>query len=368
VVRRVLFAMPTLSGGGAERVMVTVLRHLDRARFEPHLLVLDASGPYRRELPADVPLYALGASRLRRAIPALLRVVWRLRPAAIVSTQGYMNFALLLLRPLLPRTRLIVREVIGERYLENSRYRAGLYRWYLRRVRRADRIVTQSDGAAEELRTTIGARAGQVARIYNPVDVDRIARDAGAGPSPWTVGAARHVVAAGRLHRQKGFDLLLDAFAAARAAGVDADLTILGDGPDRDALAARAAALGVADRVRLAGFQENPFRFFAGADLFVLSSRYEGLPNVVLEALAAGCPVLAFACSAGVREVVRDGVNGRLLPPEDLPALKAALRELLENPAVLQRYRTQIPATLAPFGAPGVVRSWERMLDDALAS
>ena len=362
---RILFALPGLHGGGAERVVVTVLRHLDRARFEPHLLVAAAVGPYLGEVPADVPVHAVGATRLRRALPGLVRAVWRLRPAAIASTQGYMNFALLLARPLLPRTRLVVREVIGERYLENSRHRDLLYRWYLRRVRVADRIVTQSDGAAREIAARVDARPGQVARIYNPVDVTRVLNEARAGERPYA-GAGPHVVAAGRIGPQKGFDLLLEAFARARVEG--ATLTILGEGPDRAALLRRAHDLGIGPAVRFVGFQSNPYRYFAAADVFALSSRYEGLPNVVLEALAAGCPVVACACSDGVRELVRDGVNGLLVPPEDPGALAAALGRLLRSPEERARLRAQIAPTLAPFAAPTVVRAWERMFDDVLAA
>src|SRR5947208_11558808 len=364
---RILFALPGLHGGGAERVVVTVLRHLDRARFEPHLLVAAAVGPYLGEVPADVSVHGLGATRLRRALPALVRAVWRLRPAAVASTQGYMNFALLLVRRLLPPTRLVVREVIGERYLENSRHRDLLYRFYLRRVRAADRIVTQSDGAAREIAARVGARPGQVIRIYNPVDVARVREEARSGERPYG-GPGPHVVAAGRLGAQKGFDLLLDAFARVRADGLGATLTILGDGPDREVLAARTHRLGLGDAVRFAGFQPHPYRYFAAADVFVLSSRYEGLPNVVLDALAAGCPVVAYACSDGLREVVRDGVNGLLVPPGDRDALARALGRLLGAPEERTRLRAQIAPTLAPFTVPTVVRAWERMFDDVLAA
>jgi len=367
VAARILFALPGLHGGGAERVVVTVLRHLDRRRFEPHLVLADAAGPYLGEVPPDVPVHGLGAPRLRRALPALVRAVWRLQPAAVASTQGYMNFALLLVRPLLPPTRLVVREVIGERYLENSRHRDLLYRYYLRRVRSADRIVTQSDGASREIAARVAARPGQVIRIYNPVDVARVSAEARSGDRPYA-GPGPHVVAAGRLEAQKGFDLLLDAFARVRGRSPGATLTILGEGPDRQALAARAERLGLGAAVCFAGFQPRPYRYFGAADVFVLSSRYEGLPNVILEALAAGCPVIACACSDGVREVVRDGLNGLLIPPEDLDALALALDRLLRAPEERARLRARIPPTLEPFAAPTVVQAWERMFDDVLAA
>jgi len=355
--------LPSLRGGGAERVVVTILRHLDRTRFEPHLLLVEAVGPYLSDVPSDVPVHVLAAPRLRRALPDLVRTIRAVAPEVVVSTQGYLNFALLLLRRFVPGVGLVVREVIGERYLENSRFQPLFYRWYLREVRRADRIVVQSDVARDEMIARVRARPGQIVRLYNPVDVERIRAQAAAEPSP-LVGSGPHVVAAGRLGHQKGFDMLLDAFGAARARGVGARLTILGEGPDRALLEERAARLGIADVVRFAGFASNPFAYFAAADLFVLSSRYEGLPNVVLEALACGCPVVAFDCPRGVREIVQTGRNGVLLPPEDVAGLGDTLVRLLRAPAERVTLRGQIAASLAPFAVTTVVHGWDALLDD----
>jgi glycosyltransferase involved in cell wall biosynthesis len=359
-----LFALPSLRGGGAERVVVTLLHHLDRRRFEPHLVLVEAVGPYLAHLPSDVEVHALAAPRMRRAVPGLLRVIRRVRPAVIVSTQGYMNLALLLMRPLFRGTRLVVREVIGERYLENSRFQPLFYRLYLRMVRGADRIVVQSDAVRAEMEARIDAAPGHVVRIYNPVDTEHInghlAHLRGA-PAQYE-GAPPHVVAAGRLGHQKGFDLLLDAFAGVRHVLGRGTLTILGEGPDRAALESRAAALGIASVVRFLGFQENPFAYFAAADLFVLSSRYEGLPNVLLEALACGCPAVACDCPHGVREIVRDGVNGLLVPPENVDALRTAMLRLLQDPEERRRLAANARASLAPFRADAIAREWEALL------
>ena len=360
--RRVLFALPSLRGGGAERVVVTLLRHLDRTRFEPHLVLVESVGPYLADVPDDVPVHALDAPRLRRAIPALVRVIRTVRPAVVVSTQGYMNMALLLLHPLFRGSRLIVREVIGERYLENSRLQPLLYRVYLGLVRRAARIVVQSDAVQREMTARLAAPPGQVVRVYNPVDEEHIAARARAA-APLAARERPHVVAAGRLGRQKGFDLLLDAFAGVAQNLGRGTLTILGDGPERAALEAQAAGLGIASAVRLVGFQENPFTYFAAADLFVLSSRYEGLPNVVLEALACGCPVVAFDCPHGAREIVRDGVNGFLVPPEDVPSLRAAMLRALKNDDERRRLAANARPSLEPFLAPTIVRQWEALLE-----
>ncbi|MBI3770065.1 MAG: glycosyltransferase [Deltaproteobacteria bacterium] len=359
---RVLFALPSLRGGGAERVIVTLLHHLDRDRFEPHLVLVEGTGPYFAHLPRDVPVHVLAAPRLRRAMLDMVRVIRRVRPTIVVSTQGYMNLALLGLRPFFPRARLIVREVIGERYLENSRFRALFYRVYLRLVRRADRIVVQSDAVRCEMEARLAVAPGRVVRVYNPVDTARIDTAARVAP-PLHDSGRPHVVAAGRLDHQKGFDLLLEAFQGVVRILGRGTLTILGDGPDRATLEARAAELGIASAVRFAGFQENPFAYFAAADLFVLSSRYEGLPNVVLEALACGCPAVAFDCPHGVREIVRDGMNGVLVPPEDVPSLRAAMLRVLQDSDERLRLAANARASLEPFLVATIVRQWEALLD-----
>jgi len=313
---------------------------------------------FRSEVPDDVVLHVLEARRARNAMPGLIRVIWRIRPAIVVATQGYINFLLLLAKPFLPSCKFVIREVIGERYMEHNRYRDVLYRWYLRLVRRADRIVTQTEAVKRRLTDEIAPRPGQIECLHNPVDAERLADAARGTASPFR-GPGPHVLAMGRLTYQKGFDLLLDAMAGVRAAGVEAHLTIVGELEAE--LAAKAKALGLADAVDLVGFQEQPERFFAHADVFALSSRYEGMPNVVLEALACGLPIVAFDCPHGVSEIVQDGVNGRLLPAEDVPALTVTLVNLLRDPTVLERMRAAIPATLGPFTAPVVSARWNAM-------
>jgi glycosyltransferase involved in cell wall biosynthesis len=360
----VLFVLPTL-GGGAARVVITLLRHLDRTRFEPHLVVFYTFYGFwfRSEVPDDVVLHVLEARRARNAMPKLVKVIWRIRPAIVVATQGYINFLLLLARPFLPKCRIVIREVIGERYMEHNRYRDLLYRCYLWLVRRADRIVTQTEAVAHRLTGEIRPRPGQVVCLHNPVDADRLRAVAACAVSPYA-GPGPHVLAMGRLTYQKGFDLLLRAAARVREAGVAMHLTIVGVGELDGALRAQVAELGLEGRVDLVGFQEQPERFFAHADLFVLSSRYEGMPNVVLEALACGCPIVAFDCPHGVSELVVDGVNGRLLPPEDLNALVDALVALLPDAPARARLRNGIGAVLAPFTATAVSARWNALFAD----
>jgi glycosyltransferase involved in cell wall biosynthesis len=325
--RRVLILIPTLLGGGAERVIVTLLQHLDRSRFRFTLAVVDTRGAvFREDVPEDVEFVDLGCSRVRYAMPSILRLIWRLRPHVVLSTLGHLNLALALLRPLLPwGVRLVARETIV--VSRNLQWQGRAWVWALayRLMGRAfDVLICQSQDMKDDLVANFGASPEKMVVINNPVDVARVRRLA-AVPVPATGRGAGNaadlrLVAAGRLVEQKGFDLLLEA--VARCADRRLQLTILGEGPLRPMLEAQARALGIADRVHFAGFQANPYPFFRHADAFVLSSRFEGFPNVVLEALACGTPVIATPAPGGVREIL-DGIRGCVVA-EDISATALA--------------------------------------------
>jgi glycosyltransferase involved in cell wall biosynthesis len=186
----------------------------------------------------------------------------------------------------------------------------------------ADRIVAVSDGVADDLATTIGIARSRIDVVYNPIDFARL-RQAAQEPATadWPTGDGTKLLAVGRLTEQKDFANLLRALRSLPGAR----LLILGDGEDRTALATLAADLGVADRVRLAGFVDNPFPLFPASDVFVLSSRWEGLPTVLIEALALAPRVVATDCPSGPREILDDGRWGRLVPVGDAAALAEAI-------------------------------------------
>lgn len=319
---KVLFVLPNFAGGGAERVALLLLAGLDRGIFAPQLAVLDGSGPLRGLLPADVVLHDLARPRLSRALPALLALIRQQRPAVAFATQGYLNVALLAARALLPRqTRIAIRESNTPSQSLPNRSRTGLMTWAYRRCYpHADAVFCQHQRTESELRDDFGVPAARIVSLPNPVPVDAL-RAAASQPLRQP-GPGLRFVTAGRLHRQKGFDRLVDLVAELPA---DSHLTVHGEGGEREALAAQIRRRGLAPRVALAGFTECLPAALAGADACVIASRWEGLPNVALEALAVGTPVIATPESGGMAELAQAASPGAVTIAAWGPAFGAAM-------------------------------------------
>jgi glycosyltransferase involved in cell wall biosynthesis len=337
--KSVTFVLPSFAPGGAQRVLLTLAARIDRTRFAPSLVVFNGEGAWRSLLAPDMPVTELGKARTRQALPALRRVLRGTAPDLVVSTMGYVNFGLLLLKPLLARrTRIIVREANtpgrdGTGALKRSASKLG-YAWL---YRRADRVISPSERLARELSEQYGVPKRLISVLQNPVD-EAALRSAAAVPKRHA-GPGRRFVAVGRLTRQKGYDRLL----AAMTGRGDMHVTIFGDGEERKALVAQIAALGLSDRVTIAGFDPQPAAWLAGADALVLPSRWEGLPNVALEALACGTPVIATPESGGIAEIAARAAPGAVtiaLMGEPFAQAMAAVQPRTEHalrPSLLPR-------------------------------
>lgn len=297
---RVTFVLPSFSGGGAERVVLTLVRHLDRNRFSPCLVVLNGHGALKDTVPNDLPVTDLKRPRLRQAWPHLAAALRDTNADIVVPTISHINLAVLTLRGRLgPETRIIARESnTPSASLSATRWPTlfrGLYKWF---VPRADIVLCPSQRVATEFHQDYGIDQDRLAVLPHPVDLERVRRHSRSIVR--APGNGLRFVAAGRMTRQKGFDRLIDLFPTLPE---NAHLTLLGEGEDLEALKQRAARLGVLGRIEFPGFVDNPWAYFAGADAFLLSSRWEGMPNAALEALGVGVPVIARLEAGGVTEI-----------------------------------------------------------------
>lgn len=335
----VLFIIPSLKGGGAQRVFVTLLKNFDRSELRATLCVVNAEqAVFAENIPRDVEIIDLSATRLRHVLLKILWMIWRIRPDVVVSTQDYLNVGLAATRfawP--PSVGYIARPAIITRSLDKR------LRWFMAKTLPVcDRIIMQSQDMMEVFRRSLEWTRENLVVIPNPIDIDGIRR-AVADESVETGyrDGQINLVSAGRLEPQKGFDLLLQA--VARMENENFNITILGDGADRLNLEQMALDLNIGKRVRFLGFQNNPYPFFAKADGFVLSSRYEGFPNVVLEALACGTPVVSTPVE-GIHEVL-GGISGcRTAVAVDAGSISDALSTFIEGgmgrvaPEAVERY------------------------------
>lgn len=319
-----------LRGGGAERAVLRLARGMAAAGRQIELILVRGEGAYLGDIPPTVGLKVLDKPRVSQAIGALAGHLRRTRPRAVLSALTHMNLATVAAARL---SRVPMRLVLSERNQISAKAREAAGTWQ-RLVycavphvyRAADAIVAVSGGVAADLAKFGGLSKKKISVIHNPVfDTDVETRARAPVMHPWFEQKGPPIIlAAGRLHRQKGFDVLLEAFAIARGE-VDCRLVILGEGPERATLMATAERLGLAYDIDMPGFSDNPFPLMRRAGAFVLSSRWEGFPNALVEAMACGAPVIATDCPSGPREILRGGRYGTLIPPENAQALGRAL-------------------------------------------
>jgi len=315
----ILFIIPNLTAGGSERVMTVLLRNLDREKFKVSLAVVDMKGQvFLDQIPSDVEVIDLNCDRVRYAIPRLISLIWRKRPKLVFSTLGYLNLAVAIFRPLLPRSiKFVAREssVVSE-VIKRRRF-PTLWTWaYKMFYGRFDVVICQSKYMRDDLIANFGLSPHLTRIIHNPVEIEKIRELAESDIA--MVGESKNsaekwLVSAGRLVPVKGFELLLTA--VAKCLDLPIRLLVVGDGPLRLQLERLRTDLGLEDRVTFVGFQKNPYSFFARADALVLSSHYEGFPNVVLEAMTCGTPVISTPAPGGVIELLT-GVSGCYLAKE----------------------------------------------------
>lgn len=335
--KRLAIFLPSLAGGGAEKSMLRLATGIAQRGYPVDLVLALAEGPYKTylaSLPQLVRVVNLKASRVFFSLPALTRYLWRTHPYALLSTLDYANIVALWARYL---ARVPRKVAVNEQNTISltSRHSPQLrQRIVPRLVRRfypwADYIIGNSNGVADDLLKITELPGREIQIIYNPVVTPELAEKVKASlDHPWFEGEQPSVLlAVGRLTAQKDFPTLIQAFAQVKRSQ-PVRLIILGEGPDRSILEELIKDLGIEDDVQLPGFVENPYAYMSRASLFILSSRWEGLPTVLIEALYCGVPVISTDCPSGPREILADGKYGALVPLQNPTALAEVIKMAL---------------------------------------
>ena len=334
--KKIIFVITSLEGGGAERMLVLILRGLDRNRYSPAVVVLHPGNAYLEDFPPDIPIICLNKkSRLDffRVIWNLIRVIKQENPSLILSFVTYTNYLSVLACIFIKRRiPLLLREATNLTLsLEAKKFTMAKKILVRYLYPKANTIITVSKGIKDDLVTNYRIQEHKILAIYNSVDIERVKKFVIEEVNhPWFKEDTPVVISCGRLVSLKNYPLLLRAVHLVLKK-CSLRVLILGEGKERPKLEYYAKKLGVSDNVCFLGFQNNPFKYMARADIFVLSSLWEGFGNVIIEAMACGIPVISTRCPSGPEEIIIDGVNGLLVKVGDAEEMAQAILKLLKD-------------------------------------
>jgi len=323
--------VPNLGGGGAERVAVNLANSLTERNIKVHLVVFKKTGDYWDLLSRNVKIFSLESrgGRGRYAIISFIKYLRKEKPESVLAFMEHANLVAIISNILIRGKALLV---ISEHTTISKTKRRKIENIILRAFYPfADKIVTVSKSAADDLEKYVNHKKGQITCIYNPIVTSELSVRAREGSDhPYFKSGVPVILAVGRLTSQKNLGLLIRAFAKTKR-HIKAKLLIIGEGLERGSLQNLVESLQLQEDVDLAGFQKNPYAYMSRASLVALSSNYEGLPSVLIEALACGTPVVSTDCESGPKEILDDGKYGILVPVGDEDKLAAALVECLNN-------------------------------------
>ncbi len=339
-----------MSGGGISRTRTTLAKgFLESGRAQVEFVLEKDGGVLQNLVPEGASVHLLGPMRFRHLVGALGAYYRERQPAVVLTSKEMHAFAAILARRLSGSDVGVFPTLHGDFAMRLAKNRSRFESLWLPRAagllyRWADAAIGVSGGVAESLISGTGLASDKVVAIHNPFDLEAIRAQASEQPPSHTwLGPDRDrpcVVAAGRLAIQKDYTTLLRAMARV-VAQRPARLVILGEGGERPSLEEQVRALGLQDHVSMAGFVSNPFPDIAHADVFALSSLWEGLPGVLVQALALGRPVVSTDCPHGPREILRDGELGGLVAVGDDAALAEAIFTALDRPVEAERLRAR---------------------------
>ncbi len=353
---KIAILLPDLSGGGVQRVRLLLAHEFARHGYTPEFVLMRSRGELLEEALESFAVVELGVDRLRQVPPSLASYLRETRPAAVLAAMWPLTGMAVLANLLTGnRSRLVVSE---HNDLRHSPSITKANRFMLRRFGRylygnADAVVAISAGVAESLTACAGLRRERITVVNNPIRPPTAASGTAVFEDAlsWWRQAKWKIIAIGNLKEQKAHEDLLEAFAILCRELADCRLLVLGEGLLRSQLESQITELELQDMVRLPGFDPNPYPYLTYADLFVLSSRWEGLGNVIVEALSVGVPVVSTDCPSGPSELLADGEFGLLAEVGDPTALAEGMLEALhathDSSALIERSREFAPEIAA---------------------
>jgi glycosyltransferase involved in cell wall biosynthesis len=329
---KIAFFIPSLNGGGAERVILNLVNELVNQDVDVHLVLVKADGPYMHQLDKRVRVVNLNKKRVLFALPALVRYLKYEKPYSLLSAMDHANIIALAARMFAnvkTRVHISVHTNLTQSLLEKRDVASRVLVYLIRKLyKRADSIVAVSKGGADDISNVARVPKNRVCVIYNPVLTTKLYEllDEPFNHEWFDEKSVKTILSVGRLSKEKNFSMLIKAFSIV-ASKLSCRLIILGEGEERERLESMVQELKLADKVLLPGFVENPFVYMKHCSVFVLSSILEGFGNVLVEAMAASVPIISTDCPTGPKEILSD--KGVLVPIGDYDAMAREIEKVL---------------------------------------
>ncbi|MFC2062049.1 glycosyltransferase [Elusimicrobiota bacterium] len=366
--KKVIFIINSLRGGGAEKVVALIIKYLDRKEFEPVLILFQKKGSRLKDIEDMVRIYDL---KKRMPVLSFMKLViktWFIikkeKPDIVVSFMGAANLVALINKKILKSKIKVIAGIRNLVLIKLKYQRFFLLRYYIHKYLfpASDLVLTNSFAAKEEVEELLNVPGKKIQVIGNPLEIDEI-RKLSELPleHKWYNEDVPVIISAGKLTRAKGFEYLITAFARI-IRDFKCRLIILGDGKLKSSLAGLIDELNIKDHVDLPGFRSNPYNYMARSDVFVLSSLWEGLPNVLLEAMACEIPVITTEYSRSVHEIIEDEVNGLVVKPGDADLLAQAILRLLKSKELKEKFIRENKRKIERFNAEDIVKEYEDLI------
>lgn len=326
--------IPSLGGGGAERVMLILANTLAEKGYSVDLILVKAKGSFLKDISKNVRIINLNSSRTLFSIMPLVNYLKREKPKVVMSAMHYVNVVLLISKKISKvRFKLVVSEHSTLSFsLADSSFTNILLKKLMRQMYpHADEIIAVSQGVADDLIKVLELKNKVVHVIHNPVVTkELLLKKEEPIDHSWIKNNQPFILGVGRMTKAKNFDLLINAFAKVERE-IPAHLVILGTGELESELKELIYSLGLQDKVHMLGFVGNPYSWMKKAELFILSSSWEGFGNVLVEAMACGTPVISTNCPSGPAEILENGKLGTLVPVDDIDEMANAIKDIFAH-------------------------------------
>lgn len=360
--KKIIFIIPHLGKGGAERFFSILLNNLDREKFDITLLLIyGLEGEYLQELNKDIRIETLNKSKLRYCFFELWKYLRNINPDIVVSTIGSLNIIISCLIPFLSKKiKFIARESNIISLLPCTKFEKFGYKYMFNNF---FKIIAQSEDMKKDLIKHTNVSEKKIIVINNAIDNKIINKFL--NKNEVKKSKKIRLINIGRLTAQKGQDMLIEIFSKIIKKNKEIELLILGSGPKEGELKKKVKELELEKEIHFLGFQNNPYSYMKSSDIYVATSRYEGFPNILLEANYCGLPIISFECKGGINEIIENGINGYTIKCFDLLEFSEKLNYMIEDKSIFDKefLRNNI---VNKYSIKKIVKEYEKLFENIL--